>query len=354
MMDRGQRDTYRELTAIEKRINREYAQAIKGIEDELFDYLRRYQVKDKRWREWVESGEKTVEEYQKWRTGQMAVGKRWADQKEVIANQLFEVNKDLREYIRKEMPQVYADNFNYATYKLEKDAHIDTGFNLYNKEAVERIIGEDADVLKGPGRRVKGLITRGKAVAWDKKQLQSVMIQGILQGDSIPKLAERLATTVGVSDEKAAIRYARTMATGSMNAGRVDAYKRAESKGVEMVQRWVATEDNRTRHSHRWLNGEERPVGEAFSNGCEYPGDPKGDASEIYNCRCCLRGVVKGLERQAYKYKDSTIDGMSYDEWLNAKPEYNPIMLPKEKAENIAEAWRAKYRSGSRKKRGKP
>lgn len=350
-MDRGQRATVKELTEIEKRINREYALAIKGIEEELSDYLRRYEIKDKRWREWVEAGEKTPEEYRQWRIGQMAVGKRWNDQKEAIAHQLFDVNENLKNYIKSEMPQVYADNFNFATYEVEKGAHIDTGFTLYNKEAVERLIKEDPDVLPPMGRRVKGLITQGKAVKWEKQQLQSVMIQGILQGDSIPKLATRLANTVGEKDRKAAIRNARTMATGAQNAGRTGAYKRAQEKGVDLTQRWLAVNDNRTRHTHRWLDGEERPVGEAFSNRCEYPGDPKGDPAEVYNCRCTLRGVVKGLERKAYKYKSSTIDGMSYDEWRNAHPESKSILLPEEKSKAIKGAFIDKYRSGHKRRR---
>lgn len=352
-MDRGQKDTLKGLSELERKINREYAKAVKDIEAELTDYLRRFEVKDKRWREWVEDGTKTAEEYKRWRTGQMAVGKRWSDQKETIAKGLFEVNTDLREQIRKEMPQVFADNFNYATYEIEKAARVDTAFTLYNKEAVERLLKDEPDLLPPMGRRVKGLITQGKAVAWDMQKLQSVMIQGILQGDSIPKLATRLAEGVGESDRKAAIRNARTMATAAQNAGRVAAYERADELGVEMVQQWVATLDDRTRHSHRYLDGEQRPVGEAFSNGCMYPADPScDDPAEVYNCRCTLRGVVKGLEKKAYKYRDETgMEGMSYDEWRDAHERSNPITLPEEKAKAIKKQYVDEYRSGHKRRR---
>ena len=348
-MDRGQKDTYKELTKLEKKINREYAEAIKDIEYKLSDYLRRFESKDKVWREWVEDGEKTVEEYQKWRLGQMAVGKRWSDQKEAIAKNLFKVNTDLREKIRSEMPQVFAENFNFATYELEKAARVDTAFTLYNKEAAQRILEENPDLLPPMGRRVKGLITQGKAVAWDMQKLQSVMVQGILQGDSIPHLATRLAKGVGESDRKAAIRNARTMATGAQNAGRVAAYARADELGVEMEQMWIATLDDRTRHSHRYMDGETRPVGEAFSNGCMYPADPAGEPEEVYNCRCSLRGVVKGLERKAYKYRDeSGMEGMSYDEWRDAHERSNSLTLPEEKGEAIRQSYLAEYRKKRR------
>lgn len=348
-MDRGQKETEALLKEVEKRINKEYKQAIDEINAELLDYLRRFEKKDETWQKWVEDGVKTQKEYEQWRIGQMAVGKRWSDQKEEIAHQLYEVNEDAKRKIRSVCPEVYADNYNYSTYQVEKDAHVDTSFTLYSKESVERLIKDDPEVLPPVGKKVAQEIAEGKAVRWNRQQLQSVMIQGILQGDSIPKLATRLANKVGDSNRKAAIRNARTMATGAQNAGRVAAYKRAQDKGVELEQMWIATLDGRTRHSHRWLDGEVRPVGEEFSNGCEYPADPKGDPAEIYNCRCTLRGVVKGLDRKAYKYKDTSgMDGMSYDEWRNAKAKSNPITLPEEKAKAIKQSYINEYRKKKR------
>lgn len=344
--DRGQQETDRVLAEIEKRINKEYSQAIEGIESELADYLRRFELKDKKWQEWVEDGTKTQAEYDQWRFGQLAVGRRWSEQKDAIAEELFKVNEKAKETYQSSASEIFAENVNFATYEIERDAKINTSFTLYSKESVDRLIKEDPDVLPGPGRKVSREIAEGKAVRWNRQQLQSVMIQGILQGDSIPKLATRLATTVGDRNRKAAIRNARTMATAAQNAGRVNAYKRAESKGVEMEQMWLATMDNRTRHSHRWLDHEVRPVGEAFSNGCEYPGDPKGDPAEIYNCRCSLRGVVKGLERRSGQFRDdSKIDGMTYDEWRDAKPESNSITLPDEKGKSAKGAYINSYKN---------
>lgn len=343
-MDRGQKDTEKLLKEVEARINKEYAEVIEEIEAELDDYLRRFEIKDKKWREWVESGEKTAEEYQKWRIGQMAVGKRWNDQKEIIARHIVAVNDDAKEKIKSICPEVYADNFNYSTYQVEKDAQVDTSFTLYSKESVERILKDDPDLLPVPGKKVSQQIAEGKAVRWNRQQIQSAMIQGIIRGESIPELATRLADKVGDSNRKAAIRNARTMATGAQNAGRVDAYKRAQSKGVELEQMWLATMDNRTRHSHRWLDREVRPVGEAFSNGCEYPGDPKGDPAEIYNCRCTLRGVVKGLERRSGQFRDTSgMDGMSYDEWRDAKPISQDILSQERKGEAVKRAYIREY-----------
>ena len=325
-MDRGQKDTDKILSEVEKRINEEYKQAIEGIEAELSDYLKRFETKDKIWRGWVEDGKKTDEEYQQWRIGQMAVGKRWSDLQESLAQGLYETDKTARNYIKDACPEIFVENYNFSAYEIEKQVGVNTAFTLYSKESVERLAKDNPEVLPPVGKKVAKDIAEGKAVKWNKQQLQSVMMQGILQGDSIPKLATRLANTVGDRDRKAAIRNARTMATGAQNAGRVESYKNAKNMGIDLEQMWIATMDNRTRHSHRWLDGETKPVGEAFSNGCKFPADPAGRPEEIYNCRCTLRGVVKGLERRSGLNRDtSAINGMSYDEWREAKEQ--PISI---------------------------
>lgn len=344
-MDRGQKDTDALIAEMEKKINKEYAKAEKEIEAQLNDYLRRFEIKDKKWQEWVKDGKKTEAEYKSWRTQQLAVGQKWQDQKDMIAKEFKNSKEIARDIVNDYTPRIYADNHNYATYEIEHEAKINTGYTLYSKDSVKRMLKDDPDLLPAPSDRTLKRIADKKQEVWDKKQLQSVMMQGILQGDSIPKLATRLATTVGESDRKAAVRNARTMATGAQNAGRVDAYKRAEDIGVDVEQMWIATLDDRTRHSHRYLDGETRPVGEAFSNGCLYPADPSGDPSEVYNCRCTLRGVVKKLDRKSGEFRDdSAIGHMSYDEWLEAEEKHNPILLPEEKSEAIRKKYVSEYR----------
>lgn len=344
--DPAHAETEKIILEMEKRLAKEYAVAERDVQAKIDDYFDRFRLKDQKWREWVKDGTKTKQEYQQWRIGQMAVGKRWENMKETIAEDYHHANDIARSIVRGYLPEVYATNFNYGTYEAEIGAKIDTSFTLYSRESVERIMRDDPKLLPDPGRKKKAEIAAGKDIAWNRQQVQSVMIQGILQGESIPKLANRLAKEVGERDHRAAIRNARTMATSAQNAGRVDAYKRAESMGIDMVQEWRATLDMRTRHEHRIIDGERQPVGEKFSNGCKYPGDPSGSPNEIYNCRCTLRGVVKGLEPQARKMRDeSAIEGMTYDEWKASKVEKpNPITLPEEKGEAIAESYRAQYR----------
>ncbi|MCR5719590.1 MAG: phage head morphogenesis protein [Lachnospiraceae bacterium] len=296
---------------------------------------------------------KTPEEYRKWRKSQIMAGERWKALQNTIAKDLYNANVAANNIARSSIPEIYAINFNFGIYEVETTLGIDTGFTLYNKDAVMRIIEKDPAIYKRPGAKTAKAIKEGKIIRWNKQKVQSVMIQGILQGESIPNLAKRLAKETCESDYGIAIRNARTMTTGIQNAGRLDAYARAEKMGVNMEQEWRAVLDNRTRHDHRLLDGQRRKIGEAFEvDGIKikYPGDIGAPSYMIYNCRCTVRGVVAGLEPRSRKYRDDTaIKGVSYDTWQNTRQsESNPITLQAEKGEAMRNYYIRMYRNGGR------
>jgi uncharacterized protein with gpF-like domain len=58
----------------------------------------------------------------------------------------------------------------------------------------------------------------------------------------------------------------------------------------QVIGTWVSTKDNRTRETHRGMDGQSRPFGVPFDSpsGAKllYPGDPSAPAEEVVNCRC--------------------------------------------------------------------
>jgi SPP1 gp7 family putative phage head morphogenesis protein len=355
MGDPAHEFTEKLIKALEGRLNREYGLAVVELEIKLRDYFERFEKKDETWRKWVDDVKETdrgefvkrFSDYIKWRKAQMAVGRHWRELKEQLARDIQRTNNEAREIILDKLPDIYAENRNWSMFEVEKGARIDTKFTLFDRFSVRRLLKDNPQILPNPGKKVSRAIANMLAVRWNRQQIQSVMLQGILQGESIPELATRLAEIVGDRNRKAAIRNARTMATGAQNAGRIDSYKYAKSIGVNMKQEWLATLDMRTRHSHRLLDHEVREVGETFSNGCKYPGDPDAPPGEIYNCRCTLRARVAGLEPMARKYRDfSAINGMTYEQWKEdkRKSQSNPIDLPEKKGEAIKWSYIAEYR----------
>lgn len=344
MVDAGYDETEKILNALEVRISKEYKKASEEAQAKLDDYLRRFEIKDELKKKALDNNFITKHDYTEWRKSQIMVGERWEELRDNLAKDYHNANAIAKSTIKGYMPEVYAINHNFGTYQVEKDAGIDTAYTLYNTKAVERLMRDNPQLLPDPGKKVSRRIANGLDVRWNRQQIQSVMMQAILLGDSIPEIAHKLAMTVGDKNHKAAIRNARTMTTGAQNAGRLDSFKRAEEMGVVLKQQWLAVHDGRTRHSHRAIDYEIQEVDHEFSNGCRYPGDPFGPAREVYNCRCTLRAVVDGLEPRARKYQDPLIEGMTYDEWKNAKARSNPIDLPEKKGEAIKQAYNAEYR----------
>lgn len=376
MIDYGHRETDLLLEDLEKKVSRVYAEAVSDVQDKLDDYLRRFEVKDETWRGWVASGKKTAEEYKAWRTSQLMMGQRWEDMRAVLAEDMHNANVISRSIITGYMPEAYAINHNFATYEIERLGRVDTSYTLYSRETVERILRDEPDLLPMPGARMNQtftdfdaykagkqvdltpkqkkafdkLIAEGKDIRWQEGQIQSVMTQSILQGESIPNIAKRIARTMGETNHASTIRYARTAITGAQNAGREDAYKRAEDMGIKIKRMWDAVLDGRTRHEHRQLDGQVAAIGEPFEvDGYEimFPGDPAAEGFLIWNCRCKTRSVIDGLEPRAYNMRSTEAIGMSYEEWKEGHGTSDPITKQEDIAAAMKRRYIREYRDGS-------
>ena len=109
----------------------------------------------------------------------------------------------------------------------------------------------------------------------------------------------------------------------------------AEEMGIEVLKRWVATLDSRTRDTHQELDGQEVPVRDPFTvkvdgvtEEIDYPGDPSAEPRLVYNCRCTMIQVYPGIKRKisrmAYegdgeKRRSTVVEDMTYKEWQEWK-----------------------------------
>lgn len=277
MKDIAHNETDRQLAEIEKKIKEIYRQAYEETQEKLIDYLQEFEREDAKKKKLLESGKISKKSYQKWRMEKMIEGERWRNLSNSLAEDFTHANQIAMNIVNGYTSDAYANNYNYTAYQIEHDGLVDTSFTLYDRQTVERLIRENPDLLPEPS------IDIPKDLRWNRQKIQSVVTQGILQGESIPKIAARMQSVTDMN-HSAAVRNARTAMTGAQNAGRVDGYKRAENMGIKLKQKWMATLDGRTRHEHRQMDGETVAIGEIFSNGCRFPGDPQGRPEEIYNC----------------------------------------------------------------------
>lgn len=321
MPDKGHMETEALLRALEKRIAAEYRKANREITRKVNAYMSEFKRKDKEWREKLENGDITEAEYKAWQTGQIMIGKRWEEMRHTLAQDYANTNDLAKQMAFDSMPDVYALNHNYATYEAEKGGKVDTSYTLYDRPTVERLIRDDPKLLPDPrpGSPLAQKLAKHKELRWEEQHVQSVVLQSILQGESLEQTAKRFSQLTEMNYRQS-VRYARTATTGAQNAGRVDGYKRAEKLGVNMKQVWLATLDGRTRHEHRVLDGQEVDVGEPFiMDGfkLKYPGDPAAPAHLLFNCRCTVIAKVNGVDFNVSDktQRDDKIGDMTYEEW---------------------------------------
>ncbi len=137
---------------------------------------------------------------------------------------------------------------------------------------------------------------RGNAIA-GKNEIRRSITTSIVQGESIQKMGKRIQANLEKNATNA-ITIARTETTRAMGEARQQTFKEAEDMGIEIQKRWLSTSDSRTRDSHRALNNEIVDNDDKFSNGLEYPGDQRGPASEVVNCRCTMIAFLPEYEER--------------------------------------------------------
>lgn len=292
-MDKARRYTDKELKKLERILKKEYSSAEKELK--------------KKWKEYMAMVEKEIKPYQSaydlaLKNGtkkEVAEAKKALEKikrdftlsspryKEMVDNltdRMAHVNETALAYINDKVPDLYIVNHN-AIAPTAKNLGIN--FTIINESTLKNTAM--AKELPLPKK-----LNVAKDKRWNAKKMNSSLLQGILQGESMDKIALRMLPIVD-SNQAAAIRSARTMVTQAENKGRLDSYHELENMGTILKKRWVATADERTRESHLEMDGEEVDLDEAFSNGLQYPGDPDGDPSEVYNCRCTMETVIIGF-----------------------------------------------------------
>lgn len=330
MADLGHVLTDKELEALEKRIAEEYAKASRDMKRKYREYMAKFEEeRQKKYQLWKD-GKITKKEYTDFVYRKTMVGNRWKEMQQVLAADLQHADEMALGIARDKMPDIFALNANFGTYDIEHGGKIDTGFTLYNHDTAAYLM-EDCQLMPGPSTKKAAQIAADKSMQWNQRHIQSAVLQGVLQGESPYKVAERL-TGVAQMGLNASIRYARTMTTSVQNAGRYESYHRAKKLGVDLTIEWQATLDGRTRHEHRMMHGQRRNVDEPFElDGVKilYPAQSSGAGSSdipqsmIWNCRCTLLAWVKGFEGETVK-SSPKMGEMSFEEWQHEKEQKKP------------------------------
>ena len=282
----------RRLRAIYTRASREIGEAwkayLKEAGTEIADLQRQYQEAkaandDKLTRQLGKSLQKAKRE-------RTLMDKRYRELTRQTAEQLAHVNETATAYINNNLPEVYAMNYNATGEAFNGIGGY--SFTLTDADTVRNLVEADSSFL--PMRD----LDFSRDVAWNIEKMNAEVLQGILQGEPIDKIADRLAQVIGMN-LRSAISAARTMVTSAENKGRQDGFERAAALGIILEREWIATSDGRTRDWHRELDGVTVGVDEPFENAIGkimYPGDPSANGANVWNCRCTIAAKVLGFK----------------------------------------------------------
>lgn len=295
------RETDERLKRMESHLDGIYTRASREMAEKSDAYFAHFEKMDAKKRKLVESGKLSEEDYRKWRKNKMLYGVRFADFRRRITHELAAVNETALAYINGETPEVFALNYNDMGGDImsEVNSRFDAGisFDLVDADTVRILASEDRELL--PQKKLD--IPKDKR--WNAQKMQSELLQGIMQGESIPKIARRMENVVGMNKDSA-IRNARTMVTGAQNGGRMAGMRRAEQMGVIEEKEWMSSDQpGRTRdwHMPSAFVKLSVPIDEPFENALGkimHPGDPRAHPANVYNCRCTLGVRIIGFRDQ--------------------------------------------------------
>ena len=300
MADKARLQTDKELAKMERHLTEIYKRAEKETGTAWFNYLDNVEDEISKLREAYAEAKRSGDKKEIKKAGKNLSAKlqektlfnqHYKDLTNQVAVQISHINETAAAYINGELPKIYAINYNEVADSVNSKVG-GISFDLVDQNTVKRLATQEENLL--PYMEINGK----KDVRWNVSKINSEVLQGIIQGESMTHVAERLANVLSM-DEASAIRNARTTVTSAENKGRMDMLRDAQDKGVNMVKVWLATNDGRTREAHEDLNGQERPIDEPFDSmlgKIMYPGDPDAeDPANVYNCRCTLTYKVVGF-----------------------------------------------------------
>jgi len=207
--------------------------------------------------------------------------------------------------LRKDLYDVYNYNYYMSGYNIEQNYVVDEKYKKLDKDHIKDVIQSEIS-----GASLNHRLT------FNKNKLQFEVIRdlnrGINNSINVASTIRQIRDTL----DKDFKRHKTTIITETNRVANVsdnDMYIYYESKGYKIRRAWIAVLDEKTRDSHRELNGQKEDSEGYFhirGRKTKAPGQ-FGIASEDINCRCTTR-----LELDAEVRKDGFTD---VKKWLNDK-----------------------------------
>lgn len=291
----------RKIMTAEKEIEILFANRLKEIKQELADMFSKYQSDDV-YVTWTEFNKYNRLNKELERIGQM----------------LTQDYREVAKIIKQSQQNVYIEKYLMSLYLYEMASQTSMDFDVPTQAIIQKAIEQPVDLIK----LVPTLERHRNNVL---KKIRIEITKGIVNGKGYTHIAKALRDDLGMSKAQAQ-RVARTEAGRAMSQAGLDSAKVARDNGLSMHKRWLATKDNRTRDTHRHLDGKAIDIDDNFhSSGCVGQA-PKlfvgvASAKENINCRCKLLYYFDEDELPSVTRTkdDGVIPFTTYREWEKQK-----------------------------------
>lgn len=207
----------------------------------------------------------------------------------------------------KKIKDSYEGAFYYNIFNLEREIKLSIEFGLLKREAVKAVV-------EGP-HKWKNIAK--KNIRLTNAKIRNQIMQGVIQGKDVTQITKGISKEMNIAASKAC-RIVRTETHRVQNQGSLDSFIVAAEKGIIIQKVWVATLDERTRNSHRIMDGQIVDVCEEFvmpNNIKALAPGLSGSASDDINCRCIVVSEVIGFSPEFRRESKGIIPNQTYKDW---------------------------------------
>lgn len=208
-----------------------------------------------------------------------------------IAKQIKTLTGKGKRTVEKAFRDIVTESFSATGTAISKSLEVTVGFGVMNEEVIKTAI-------LNPMQRITWSDALQENSAKYLSQIKTELSQGLIRGEGYARIAKRLEKSTEMSANKT-IRIVRTEGHRAQSVGRklaVDNVEGAADRlGIKIKRVWVATSDDRTRDSHKAMDGKEADDDGLFTlpSGVRTEGPGmSGVAEEDINCRCSVRVEV--------------------------------------------------------------
>jgi hypothetical protein len=237
-----------------------------------------------------------------------------------------------QEFLKEISSVAFEESFYRHAWAVSQQAGVDLNWGLLDPNMVRSAVGISGNSAPLAGLMSAEEIAQHARVLDDalnvnyagdaRRWIAEDVTQGVIRGESIPRIARRLQDRGLAQSYRQAMTIARTETLRSTGLGEQISYQQSRDLGVGITEVWDATLDIRTRPEHAVLDGRQKDTPDGWNAAVGLVPGPRrsGVASFDINCRCDVNPQVDGYAPTVRRIRDEGIQPyQTFSEWARRR-----------------------------------